>query len=65
MIYDRADVLIVDSETLSKWKWPDVPGLENFEGTILHTARWDTKFNATGKNLAVLGSGFAGRQVSH
>ncbi|ETS85705.1 hypothetical protein PFICI_03730 [Pestalotiopsis fici W106-1] len=63
VFYDTADVLIKGTGTLNKWKWPDIPGLENFQGTLLHTARWDSKFDATGKKIAVIGNGSTGIQI--
>jgi cation diffusion facilitator CzcD-associated flavoprotein CzcO len=37
-------------------KWPDVPGLEEFAGTLFHSARWDRQCDLTGKRVAVIGS---------
>lgn len=49
--------------TLNKWKWPDIPGLHDFNGTLLHSANWDTSFDAAGKTLAVIGNGSTGIQI--
>ena len=49
---------------MNDWKWPNVPGREEFQGTMLHTANWDDNFDPTGKNVAVLGYGSTGVQVT-
>ncbi|KAK6073648.1 flavin-binding monooxygenase [Seiridium cupressi] len=63
IIYDTADVLLKATGTLNKWQWPDIPGLQTFKGTLLHSARWDPSFDATGKNIAVIGNGSTGIQI--
>jgi cation diffusion facilitator CzcD-associated flavoprotein CzcO len=27
---------------LSRWSWPDIEGLENFKGKVVHSAQWET-----------------------
>ncbi|KAJ7103195.1 FAD/NAD-binding domain-containing protein [Mycena belliarum] len=39
---DRADVLFTGMGGLSRWKWPDIPGLQSFGGKIVHSAKWET-----------------------
>ncbi|GKZ51981.1 hypothetical protein AbraIFM66951_009012 [Aspergillus brasiliensis] len=39
------------------------PGMEKFQGDIMHTARWDTQFDYSGKRLAVIGNGCSAAQV--
>ncbi len=36
---------------------PDVPGLEDFEGKLMHSARWDHDFDLRGKRVASIGTG--------
>lgn len=38
-------------------KLPDIPGLAEFTGTTMHTARWDHECDVTGKRVAVIGTG--------
>lgn len=47
----------------SNWKWPDIPGREDFEGKMLHSASYDRSFDHKGKNVAVIGSGSSSIQV--
>lgn len=64
ILHDSAEILINAGGFLNAWKWPDIPGIESFEGKLLHTAAWDTNFDATGKNIAVIGSGSSALQVT-
>ncbi|KAJ5906188.1 uncharacterized protein N7473_003104 [Penicillium subrubescens] len=44
--------------------WPkDIPGIEDFEGEIVHTARWDSDVDLQDKNVIMLGSGCSAAQV--
>ena len=36
---------------------PDVPGLEDFEGKLMHSARWDHDFDLRGLRVASIGTG--------
>lgn len=38
-------------------KFPDIPGLEDFTGPVVHTARWDKEYDFRGLNVAVIGNG--------
>src|SRR3954447_3337233 len=48
---------------LTKPKPPDIPGLERFAGTTLHTARWDHSLDLRGKRVALIGTGASAVQV--
>lgn len=61
-VYD-ANFVILGTGALSKPKMPDMPGLENFKGQILHTATWDENADLNGKRVAVFGTGSSGIQV--
>jgi cation diffusion facilitator CzcD-associated flavoprotein CzcO len=32
---------------LNEWKWPDIKGLKDFKGPLLHSANWDEEFDGT------------------
>jgi cation diffusion facilitator CzcD-associated flavoprotein CzcO len=36
--------------------WPDIPGLDAFEGTLFHSARWDHNHDLAGERVAVIGT---------
>ncbi|KAF2652919.1 cyclohexanone monooxygenase [Lophiostoma macrostomum CBS 122681] len=61
---DTAEILINGSGVLNNWKWPNIDGLRDFEGTICHTARFDTSVDLRGKRVAVIGMGSSGIQVT-
>jgi cation diffusion facilitator CzcD-associated flavoprotein CzcO len=42
---DSCSVLISSSGSLNNWKWPDIPGLHDFQGKLLHTAAWDEGYD--------------------
>ena len=42
---------------------PKIPGLETFEGSILHTARWDDKVDLHDKDVVLLGTGCSAAQI--
>ncbi|KAJ3030075.1 UNVERIFIED_CONTAM: hypothetical protein HDU68_010207 [Siphonaria sp. JEL0065] len=44
-------------------KTPQWNGMETFKGDIIHTARWSSEFNPSGKRIAVIGTGASGVQV--
>jgi cation diffusion facilitator CzcD-associated flavoprotein CzcO len=52
-----ADVLIAAAGPLSEPKIPVLPGLDGFEGTVFHSARWDHDHDLTGRQVAVVGTG--------
>lgn len=52
-----ADVLVAATGQLSRPSIPDVPGLETFEGTSFHSARWDHEHDLAGRSVAVVGTG--------
>ncbi|CZR53618.1 related to monooxigenase [Phialocephala subalpina] len=53
----ECDVLVRDVGALNAWKYPEVEGLLNFKGVLMHTAAWDDSVDLTGKSVAVIGNG--------
>ncbi|RSN69943.1 flavin-containing monooxygenase [Actinomadura sp. WAC 06369] len=37
--------------------FPDLPGIERFQGTAFHSAEWDHSYDLAGKRVAVIGTG--------
>ncbi|KAF4447086.1 hypothetical protein FALBO_16988, partial [Fusarium albosuccineum] len=60
---DSCDVLISATGALNSWKWPDISGLGNFKGKLLHSASWDESYDYNGKRVAVIGNGSSGIQI--
>jgi cation diffusion facilitator CzcD-associated flavoprotein CzcO len=36
---------------------PNIPGLESFEGQVVHTARWEKDYDLRGRNVVIFGNG--------
>jgi cation diffusion facilitator CzcD-associated flavoprotein CzcO len=53
----RARMLVAGAGPLAEPKFPDIPGLETFEGKTMHSARWDHDYDVTGKRVASIGTG--------
>jgi cation diffusion facilitator CzcD-associated flavoprotein CzcO len=43
---DEADVLMTGEGVLNEWAWPNIPGIHDFQGTLLHSANWKKDFDA-------------------
>jgi cation diffusion facilitator CzcD-associated flavoprotein CzcO len=52
-----ADVLIGGMGGLTEPSVPDIPGLDDFEGTVFHSARWDHDHDLAGERVGVIGTG--------
>jgi len=52
-----ADVLVAAAGPLAEPALPKLPGLETFEGTAFHSARWRHDHDLTGRRVAVVGTG--------
>ena len=59
----RARYIVSGLGLLSKINYPDIPGLNDFEGDLHHTARWPKDYDVSGKRTAVIGCGSTGVQV--
>lgn len=59
----EADVLINGSGFLSKWSWPKIKGIETYQGTLVHSAAWDTSLDWTDKRVAIIGNGSSAIQI--
>ena len=43
--------------------YPKIPGMSEFEGEMMHTARWKHEVDLTGKQVSVIGTGASAVQV--
>ncbi|MGH3889314.1 MAG: flavin-containing monooxygenase, partial [Pseudonocardiaceae bacterium] len=58
-----AAVLVSATGQLSESARPQLPGLERFTGTAVHTSRWDHSVDLTGASVAVIGTGASAAQL--
>jgi cation diffusion facilitator CzcD-associated flavoprotein CzcO len=59
----RAQLLVSAAGALADPTYPDIPGLQTFEGTVMHSARWDDTHDLTGEQVAVIGTGASAIQI--
>ncbi|OLR93022.1 flavin-containing monooxygenase [Actinokineospora bangkokensis] len=59
----HARYLLTATGFLSQPKKPDIPGIDDFAGTVVHTADWDDSYDATGRRVAVIGTGATAVQL--
>ena len=55
--------LLTATGFLSQPKMPEIPGIESFEGSVLHTAKWDDDLDLDGRRAAVIGTGATAVQL--
>lgn len=58
-----ASAIVSAAGVFSKPKLPDIEGIEDFEGTILHPTQWTEEIDVRGKRVAVVGNGSTGVQL--
>lgn len=58
-----ADHVIFATGLLHEPRLPDVPGLDDFHGEVIHSARWDPSVDLSGKRVAVVGTGCSAIQI--
>jgi cation diffusion facilitator CzcD-associated flavoprotein CzcO len=57
-------LLIVATGYLSHPKIPDIKGLADFRGKVMHTAKWEHDYDLTGKRVAIIGTGATSVQLA-
>jgi cation diffusion facilitator CzcD-associated flavoprotein CzcO len=58
-----ADVVVCAAGLFGALRLPDIAGLADFGGALMHTAQWDHRVDLTGKKVAVIGTGASGVQA--
>ncbi|KIX09207.1 uncharacterized protein Z518_00286 [Rhinocladiella mackenziei CBS 650.93] len=62
-IVDYSDFFLHGGGVLNNWRWPQIKGLKEFQGHLLHTARWDETLDVRNKKVLVIGAGSSSVQV--
>ena len=60
---DWCNVLVNGSGILNNWKWPDIEGIHDFKGSLLHSANWDHSVDFKDKACGVIGTGSSSVQI--
>ncbi|WP_243711044.1 NAD(P)/FAD-dependent oxidoreductase [Actinomadura sp. KC216] len=58
-----ADVVISAVGQLSRPRYPDIPGRDDFAGLSFHSSRWPGDLDVTGRDVAVIGNGSSAAQL--
>src|SRR6185312_6077338 len=58
-----ARFLITATGFLSQPKVPDIPGVTDFAGKVIHTTAWDDEYPLEGRRVAVIGTGATAVQL--
>jgi 4-hydroxyacetophenone monooxygenase len=59
----EANVVVTAAGLFSKRKLPDIAGIDDFEGTMLHPTQWTSEHDVRGKRVAIIGNGSTGVQL--
>ncbi|KAF2728569.1 FAD/NAD(P)-binding domain-containing protein [Polyplosphaeria fusca] len=60
---DRSDVLISARGGLNIPRWPNIDGIDSFEGEKMHSAKWNESYDFSSKRVAVIGTGSSSIQI--
>ena len=58
-----SDFLVSAVGQLNVPRLPDIEGLEDFKGKLMHSARWDWSYSLGGKRVAIIGNGATAAQI--
>lgn len=59
----RGRFLLTATGFLSQPKMPDIAGIEDFAGDVVHTTRWDDDIDLEGKRIGIIGTGATAVQL--
>ena len=62
-VEDQADFVIAATGVLHHPKYPHLNGMDQFEGDLFHSARWDHSVPLEGQRVGVIGTGSTGVQI--
>lgn len=60
----RSRYLVSGSGLTSTAHWPEIEGIEKFQGELTHTTEWPDDFDAKGKRVAIIGTGATSIQLA-
>ena len=58
-----ARFFVCSTGVLNLGRWPDIPGLADFQGRLLHSARWPADAGLQGQRVGVIGTGSTAAQL--
>lgn len=60
---DWAHCVVNGTGILNNWRWPDIEGLHDFAGPLMHSAAWNHDVDFDGKTVGVIGTGSTSVQI--
>ena len=63
VIEDTSDMLISARGLLNNKQWPNIDGLWDFKGEIMHSAGWNEDYDFKDKKVGVIGLGSSAIQI--
>ena len=60
---DTSDLLVNACGYLNNWKWPNIDGLKDFQGHLVHSAQWTDEYNFQDKRIGLIGNGSSAIQI--
>ena len=60
---DWAHIFVNGTGILNTWKWPEIEGLHDFKGPLIHSAKWDHTVDFENKTVGVIGTGSTSVQI--
>jgi cation diffusion facilitator CzcD-associated flavoprotein CzcO len=60
---DEVDVVISATGVLHHPRYPDIEGIDDFNGAIFHSSRWDHDVAIEGKRVGIIGTGSTAVQI--
>lgn len=58
-----SDFLVSAVGQLNVPHYPDIPGLKDYRGKVMHSARWDWSYDLKDKKIAIIGNGATAAQI--
>ncbi|WP_416898664.1 MAG: flavin-containing monooxygenase [Minwuia sp.] len=62
-LVEYANVVVSAAGIFNPPVYPDIPGIDDFEGTSFHTSRWPEDLDLKGKRVAIIGNGASAMQI--
>lgn len=59
----KSSYLVSAVGQLNTPRWPDIPGKDDFKGTMMHSARWNWNKPIAGSKLGIIGNGATASQI--
>ncbi|KAF2841012.1 FAD/NAD(P)-binding domain-containing protein [Patellaria atrata CBS 101060] len=60
---DWCHVFVNGTGILNNWAWPEIEGLHDFQGPLMHSAAWDHSVDFKDKAVGVIGTGSTSVQI--